>query len=345
MEETKINYYEVGSKEDIVISNTSLSYINPEQGGSPAKFINFFTEFIEFKNSISLERGSLLHDYHEHEDNFVISDVEKPSKMMADWVEGVYNSQKHSQINIVSGAIEPFANGAYTSTKDLTKRLDKFKKEGQPYLEFLFKADGKIAMTSQTRDIVVNSMNALKSHKKANHILFGEVGVGMQRIKELEIYWEVDADGVEGKVKFKAKLDNTIFDFNKKIAYLNDLKSTGKPVSNFKSSFVSYRYYRQLTFYMQAIYQYLIQQGHNPNEWSIVPRVVAVDSTPFYNVHVFTIDTKWTKLGDKEITSLVNRVIWHMVKNEWKYTAEEAENKYDCFIDYNAKDELFNQEE
>lgn len=344
----KVNYYEVGSIEDIVISNTSLSYINPKQGGSPAKFLNFFEKFIEFKNSISLERGSLLHDFHEHEDKFVISDVKKPSEMMASWVERVFNAYKPSGIPIEQASLPmnfiAYRGGAYSNLVDTNKVSKRFVDDGLDYLKFLYLADGKIAMTSATKEIVVKSMAALKGHRKANHMLFGELPNKVVREKELEVYWEVNVKGYEKPVKFKAKLDNTIFDYNKKIAYLNDLKSTSDPVSLFKQSFSKYRYYRQLSFYVKAIFQYLIQQGEDPDTWEVLPRIIAVDSTPFYNVHCFTIDPKWTELGYRESEELVNRVIWHLVHNEWKYTAEEVDNKYDCHIDYDSKDGLFNED-
>lgn len=344
MEVVKDNYYEVGSKEDIVISNTSLSYINPLQGGSPAKFLNFFDKLTEFLNSIQLERGSLLHDYHEHQENFVISDVEKPSIVMAGWCERIYDVLRYAGLpeKLTSDIIEPYANGAFANTKDLAKRLKKFEEEGKPYLDFLFKADGKIAMTPATKEIVVKSMEALKSHKKANNILFGDVSEDSTRIKELEVYWETIPEGMNTKVRFKAKIDNIVFNWKTKTAYLNDLKSTGRPVSQFMNSFVGYRYYRQLAFYVLAVFQHLIQQGHKPEEWSVVPRVIAVDSTQFYNVHSFTIHEQWMTLGANEVTELVNRVIWHIVNSEWRYTAEEGENKYDMFLDFTDKDKLFN---
>lgn len=342
----KLNYYEVGSKEDIVISNTSLSYINPEQGGSPKKFINFFSEFKELQESISLERGSLLHDWHEHQENFVIADVEKPSIMMAGWVERVFKSLQLANLSPNDLSIEIIFNyreGAYSNIKDTTKLWNKFNDEGMSYLRFLFSVEGKVAMTTETKNIVTKSMDALKEHKKANNILFSEPSEGNKRIKELEVYWEIKIPEYEKPVKFKAKLDNTIIDYKHKIVYLNDLKSTSKPVSTFKrGSFVYYRYYRQLAFYTTAVFQYLIQIGEDPKEWSVIPRIIAVDSV-LYNVHSFTIAPEWLTLGHKEMTELVNRVIWHFVSNEWKYTAEEVENKYDTHLDFTERDKIFTE--
>lgn len=339
------NYFSIGSREDIVISNSSLSYINPLQGGSPSKFLTFYDNDVEKKQSINLERGTLLHDWHEHQDGFIIAEVEKPSEMMSGWVDRVFEMLAVSEggiANYSNDIVQSVRNGAYASTKDATKLKEKFENEGLEYLKFLFKGSGKVALTPATKAILDNQISSLLGHKKANHMLFGQVSDSSKRIKELEIYWSIKAE--EREIKFKAKLDNSIFDYKKKVVYLNDLKSTGKPVSIFKQSFVSYRYYRQIAFYINALFQYLIQQGEDPKEWSVIPRMVAVDNTSQYNVHSFTIDNKWIEIGNKECDDLISRVIWHITKDEWKYTAEEVENKYDLHLDFNNKDELFNGE-
>ena len=75
-------YFEKGSVEAPVISNSALSALNPEQGGSIIKFLSFFREDEEKKNSLSLERGKLIHKYIEDKDKFVIADFVAPTEMM-----------------------------------------------------------------------------------------------------------------------------------------------------------------------------------------------------------------------------------------------------------------------
>lgn len=341
------NYFEVGTKDDIFISNSFLSYINPDQGGSPKKALTFFESGIEKKQSISLERGSLLHDWHEHQEMFIVADVVKPEAVMGQWADALYNMLAQSEggyNNVTDDFIIEAKGSFYGNVKDRDKSLSKFKESGaDKYVEFLFKANGKVAMTVETKRIVESQIAALTNHKKANHMLFGATSDGQKRLKELEIYWTAAIEGFPDKfLKFKAKLDNIIIDFNKKVIYLNDLKSTGKPVSLFKQAFINYRYYRQIAFYTTALFQYLLQEGFNPSQWQVIPRMVAVDNTKEFNVHSFTIDNKWIEVGNKEVNDLVGRVLWHTVNEEWSYTPEEVENKYDCHLDFSAKDELFN---
>jgi len=81
------NYYEVGTKEDPVISNSALSCINPDEGGSIGKFMNFFGEKEEKKSSLSLDRGKLVHKYVEDSSKFIVEELNKPTDMMSGFLE------------------------------------------------------------------------------------------------------------------------------------------------------------------------------------------------------------------------------------------------------------------
>lgn len=76
-------YFSKGTVDNPVISNSALSCINPEQGGSIRKFLNFFSGEGERKNSLSLEKGKLIHKYIENKDAFVLSELVEPTEMMS----------------------------------------------------------------------------------------------------------------------------------------------------------------------------------------------------------------------------------------------------------------------
>jgi hypothetical protein len=341
MSEEKINYYSVGSISDPVISNSSLGAINPDEGGCPQKFVEFYMDRTEEKNSISLERGSLVHLWQEHRENFIVSELEKPTDMMASWVEDVHKMLRSAGLenyteDLMIGLGEPY----YKSTKDRAKRITKFNDEGMPYLKFLFEADGKIALTSADRDIVEGCVRAIQSHEKAAHLLFRPMEEGQERLKELEIYW-IASDDI-GEIKCKAKLDDVIIDWKNKIAYINDLKTSSKPVSKFKSSFVNFRYYRQMAFYQQAIYQYLRQNGISYEEfedWRIEINIVAVDYTKYFNVEVFDLHPEWLNIGRIEYRSLMQRVIYHVTNSVWTETME-IHKGHRSLLDLTAKDKM-----
>jgi hypothetical protein len=88
-------YFKVGSRDNIVASSSSLGWLNPEEGGSIKKFLNFFEgddeerEEREPETSKSLDNGRLVHKYIENSDKFIIEDKEKPTEMMAGLLEKV----------------------------------------------------------------------------------------------------------------------------------------------------------------------------------------------------------------------------------------------------------------
>lgn len=83
------NYFDVGTREDIVISNSSLSAINPEEGGSPQKFLSFFDKQPNKKTKF-FERGDLLHNYLEDKGAFIVSETEKPTDMLEQFLYNLY---------------------------------------------------------------------------------------------------------------------------------------------------------------------------------------------------------------------------------------------------------------
>ena len=72
------------------ISNSSLSYINPEQGGSPRKFKDYLDGNLEHLETPSLYAGSTIHKFILEPDTFAISDVERPSDTIVKIIDKVY---------------------------------------------------------------------------------------------------------------------------------------------------------------------------------------------------------------------------------------------------------------
>ena len=76
------------------ISNSSLSYINPEQGGSPRKFKDYLDGNLEHLETPSLYHGSMIHKFILEPDTFAVADVERPSDTIVKIMEKVYNITK-----------------------------------------------------------------------------------------------------------------------------------------------------------------------------------------------------------------------------------------------------------
>lgn len=85
-----IDYYKVGSRQKVVYSNSFGSWLNPEEGGSPQKALQFFDENIEEKENKSLEKGKIVHTYIQYPQEFAVAEIPKPTKMLADFADNLF---------------------------------------------------------------------------------------------------------------------------------------------------------------------------------------------------------------------------------------------------------------
>lgn len=84
------DYFKVGSRLTPVYSNSFGSWINPEEGGSPQKALQFFDNNIEEKEVKSLEKGKMVHLYMQFPKKFAIAEVPKPSDMLGTFTDNLY---------------------------------------------------------------------------------------------------------------------------------------------------------------------------------------------------------------------------------------------------------------
>jgi hypothetical protein len=310
-----------------------LSSINPEQGGSPTKYQDFLNSNREFKTTLSLERGNLVHLYCEHPEEFIVSDVVKPSDISARWAEQVYKTYT-SEIDLETHILNIRDKFQFhKNIKDKVKALEKWNKESESYYQFLKVADGKIAMDPATHHIVTNCIKSLHAHEKADQLLFHKEDFSnVEYFNELEIYWkeaiEIEFRGRRFMVEVpcKAKLDRVIVDHDKKFIKIPDIKTTSVAVSQFQQSFQYYRYYRQHKFYRRALYMYLKDKIKDIGSYTVDSYNIVVETVNRFEVAIFPISQFWLLEGAREVTSLLGRIAWHMNTNIWNMTMEEYNN-------------------
>ena len=73
------NYFDIQA-----VSNSSLKYINPEEGGSPELYKLYIDKGLEKKKSKALDVGNFFHLYLLEKDKFVVNKFDRPTQMMGD---------------------------------------------------------------------------------------------------------------------------------------------------------------------------------------------------------------------------------------------------------------------
>ncbi len=311
------------------ISNSSLANINPEQDGSPQKYKKYIDGDLDKENSLSLDRGKLLHKWVEDRDSFEVSDIVEPPEMAVIWCKEVLRlSNEFQAINFediqlpTEDIIVAAKNntGVYASIKKRETITEKFK-EFTEYYNHLKNPSDKITLTRQTKEVLVNCYGSLYAHKKARKYLFEEFydfNKACMIFNEKAIYFDYMDE------KCKALIDKLIIDPVNKEVYIIDLKTTAKSAAKYQATFTKWRTYRQLAFYTTAVKSLMLDLDiKNIHEYTIKPVIIAVETNGLFNTQLFHIEKDWIEKGKEEFVSLISRIKFHTNKDEWNLTKEE----------------------
>lgn len=360
----KVDYYKVGDRNNLVISNSFLTALNPDQGGSPQKALAFLDNNLEASEEKHLYSGRTIHKYCEKPEEFAVADVPRPSDMLGDFTDEFYKlsigvliadtspqaieitsklkteSGRSAEIAATKAAYEKLANllgtsyeatvvrfrqartitNAYKSYNEGTL-VEKFISSSLDYFKQIASLNGKIALTMADKDMIESVKNSLYTNRLINKYWNLSKSFDTNIIwKELDIYYDLDVYGVP--MKCKARLDNVYIDLEEKTIYLNDLKTTSKPLGLFRESFEKYRYYRQLAWYTKALMEYLKKEYPIYKDWKIVPQIVAVETTGNFQSCVYRTDAYAYK-GIQECLSLCKRAYYHQKNNVWDMSMEQ----------------------
>ena len=326
----------------VAVSNSDMKNINPEQGGTPAKYKKYVIDGEkEQMESPSLENGKLIHLYVEDPGKFVVSDVERPTDTLAEWIEEVFSKVGPDHIDKESSLLREVIldcrDGRYGKMKEETV-LAKFY-DRLDYMEHLALATNELCMTGKQKELVAKCTDSLRANKLASKLLFEEGDTfGDVEYNELPVYWEEkvpvygetdEANGeevVKQTLKCKALIDRLQVSPTNKRAVLTDLKTTGKPISLFPGSFKYYRYGRQVSWYLLAVCRFLEEQYPDipVEDWALEANIVAVETTGLYETKVFGVTPEVTDKGMSEYKDCVERIAYATYHNEWVQTREEV---------------------
>lgn len=345
------NYYSIQA-----ISNSALSAINPEQGGSPMKFEKkILNGEIEEAPNPSFENGKIVHKYVEDPSIFNVSDFSKPSDMMSAWVERTFAALPpsvtetnflDSEVVIKSVALD-VREDAYSKMKDETV-LNKFWNEGLDYISYLFLEKGDtIIITPSQKEMLDEIIVSINNNPMAFKLLFEQPGFGetIEAYNEKAIYWKKEVSPGETydnvSINMKSLVDRFRLHFLSDKSILVDLvdfKTTSSAISNFKYSFEKYRYFRQLAVYKEAITEFIKQEfistGKYPEDVNIVFNyfIVAVETRDLYQCRVFKISDKYVWEGEDEYYDLLREVAYHQASGQWIRTREEFKTGFELLI-------------
>lgn len=263
-------------------------------------------------------------------DDFEISDYQnKPAGKLGFFVEKVYENRK-SGMKIVDSIEKASIDANYYAGKLTKKILRNAMKLGLDY--YLRLSNGefnpengkeKFVLSKKLYDSAHACINSINRNGAIQRILSQNLFEPKEFYNEIALFSDIEVvlpDGVSTIIRFKGKLDSVVWDPEKKILYLNDIKTTSKGLSYFMGYiyndvpydgvFEHRSYYTQLYIYSVLLQMYF-QKILGIDDYTLYTNIFAVETTGEYRSESFRINNSYIELGKKEFKELMVRLAWH----------------------------------
>ena len=214
--------------------------------------------------------------------------------------EAYLNSFKVSESAQKTGKYKEKAQALYNSLKD--------------YIEFEKKAEEKKVISAKDFNKIKQMFLNL-----AEDEAFKRMTEKATEIKKSLVLGTEEPVTIFG-IPWKGELDIVYLDHKDKIAYLCDIKTTSTPLGYFQYDIVRYKYYRQL-----ALYRMLLQ-NHIGEEWTILTRIIAAETTGMHETAVIPIPHDVLKKGEEELSEAADTIRWYR-ENGWEKRKSQVQNE------------------
>jgi hypothetical protein len=297
---------------------------------SPVIFYNhYILRQREDSTESFLVEGKLIHllllEPEKFDDMFIIMNCDIPSTSIKNIIDRVYNKHHLKRESSMFKTTEKFLDdyeeeilielqeqNLYQSLKEDSKRLEKvISTETKKYFDFLKEKEGKILITQDIYNKCENSVNIIKNDEKISDLLkLNNDDLNIEVYNELFI--EIDLLSYE--FGLKGVIDNLVVDKKNKIITINDLKTTSKSISEFRSSVEHYDYWMQCVIYYTLVkskFKDLIDDN-----WKIYFNFVVIDK--YDMIYAFSVTSDTFKDWVERFKLSLKAVEYHYINKEYK---------------------------
>ena len=250
-----------GEKYKDYISNSTLKYINPDQGGNPYRYKYENNEF----SSGFLDFGSIVHmDILENiKAKLIVGNIPTTDKMLSILKEAA-KIQLENGSTVIENAEFLTKKYDYKNIKTFEKNVLKFRN----YYSYLLRQEtNEFFITEATSQQLEKSQHAITSIKSYLNSIVGEHHYEESIFGDFKYNnkWIKDENTTDKDIilKAKAKLDHFVIDHDSKTITLNDLKTTISSIDEFMAkSFEQFHYSRQFSFYLYLLYNLINKENY-----------------------------------------------------------------------------------
>lgn len=297
------------------ISNSRLRYINPDQGGSPSMYKNGIPK----ETTHSLMVGSAVHELLLQPESFSLAeDLKKPTAKLGDVCDNIIKNRKEGK-TIYDSIIDACKTVNYYVASLNEKRIKTIINNGLHYYIHAKNIDTEknIILSSKDRDNCERCLKSLTSNKGVMRLLHptDDFDTPIPSYNEDAVFIDVKCTYKNKNIilKLKMKADNwTIDEENKKIV-LNDLKTTGRPISYFMQeygSFVHYHYNRQMAMYLWMLFYFCRKKYKADKSWNLSSNILVIETVLNNASGVYHVSRNQLRSGKAEFLKLLKMVAY-----------------------------------
>ena len=196
------------------------------------------------------------------------------------------------------------------------KRIDKIVvAESKDYFEYLKLSQDKDVITQEAYDRCLEAVDIIKDNKTVTDLL--KIGQGHEL---LEVFNEQKLMCALEKYPFGLKgiVDNYVIDHSAKKVYINDLKTTGKTLSEFKDTVDYYKYWMQ-----GAIYTRLVKGQHpETKSYDFILHFVVIDK--YNQVYPFPVSVESMLDWQSQLDGVLEIAKYHYTNKDYTLPYEFA---------------------
>lgn len=304
------------------ISNSRLSLLNPEQDNDPKAFFEGLSEHNKYSDALIF--GSAVHELVLQPERFVLVDsVNRPTAkagFMADELYPLFKSNgvvTAYEVIAASNKIDYYKGRMNADKRDALRiKCEDYYAQRKAYeLSSKYETDKiPIYLDPKSRERVVQCVEALKRNKSIQDLLHPK-GIVVDPISENEqaILLDVQVKVPEYEpfiFRIKAKLDNYTIDTESNVIVVNDVKTIGKILSEFKNNFEKFHYHRELSLYSWLM-TLVADKFYGMKNCSVQSNCLVVSTIPSYYTKVYKLSKVDFRKGWNEFKYLLRLAAYY----------------------------------
>lgn len=281
----------------------------------------------------------LLTDPDRWDEEFAISEGNKPSGLLGKFVEALprYINSK-DDISVYEDAYR--VAGYKANIENVIRWFWENESAVKYYKDRFLVESGKELLGREEFEAIKYAVEVIKENEFTSFYFIPSEDEGnIERLFQQAIYFQVR------EVECKGLLDGILINHDEKTIQPIDLKSTGKKVQEFPTSFTQFGYQRQAAFYLLALNSFLQNRSEYDTRdilnYTILPfKFIVVESKPSHSsALIFQCSENdihcglyggWNKITQqyhKGIYNLLEDYRWHKEHNKWLMPREAYQNK------------------